>query len=140
MWASTFEDRLRQWHDLRALRHSDPEHWLLCVNDWWFRVPTVNHYLHWHYKDQWPDPWQLLADDVYCELARALGMLYTIIIDSPSTNDALLATDDNHNLVLVEQGKYILNWCPGDIVNNPSQKLIFQKTLRSQAQGSRSKN
>jgi hypothetical protein len=31
-------------------------------------------------KPTWPDPWQLLSDDVYCEVARGLGILYTITL------------------------------------------------------------
>jgi len=88
----------------------------------------VNRYLHWDDWPDWPTPWELLNDNIYCDLARALGMLYTIIMIDPQDH-VELARCDQDNLVRVQQGKYILNWCPGDIVNIRSQESIVTKTL-----------
>ena len=66
---------------------------------------------------------------MYCDLARALGILYTIsLLDRADLVDAeLILTDEGDNLVQVVQGKYILNWKKDLIVNN-KQKL---KSIRS---------
>jgi hypothetical protein len=67
--------------------------------------------LHWDDRADWPDPWQLLSDNIYCDLARGLGILYTItVLDRDDLQDAVLVDSDQGNLVLVENGKYILNW------------------------------
>lgn len=121
IWPGDFDARLRSWRDLRDQCHGlDAYHALTSINDWWWRCPISNHYLHWDDWQNWPDPWQLLADNIYCDLARALGIVYTVeIMDRPDITDCYLVQDRDHNLVLVDQGKYILNWSPGEIVNIP---------------------
>ena len=121
MWPVNFADRLAAWADLRSQAQSlDLESALTAVNTWWFNSPWQPYYLHWDDQLKWPDPWQLLSDNVYCDLAKALGILYTIsLLDRADMADAeLVLTDDGSNLVLVAKRKYILNWNKDSIVNN----------------------
>ena len=82
----------------------------------------------------WPDPWQLLSDDVYCELARGLGILYTItLLDRADMADAgLVLTEDGSNLVQVAKEKYILNWNKDSIVNNKPKVKTIRKLKQHQ--------
>ena len=121
MWPVNFADRLSAWADLRSRCQSlDLEPALTAVNQWWFNSPWQPYYLHWDDQPNWPDPWQLLSDNVYCDLAKALGILYTIsLMDRADMADAeLVSTKDGSNLVLVAKRKYILNWNKDSIVNN----------------------
>lgn len=129
MWANTFESRLTDWNRLRQGIQSIDSESLLIINDWWFRAPMITHNLHWADVHEWPDPWDLLADDKWCDLARGLGMLYTILMidDTVRKNVQLIGTQD-YNLVLVDSGKYILNWSPQVILNIHS---IHQPILRT---------
>ena len=105
---------------------------LLRVNDWWFRSPISARYLHWDDHRTWPTPWQLLNDDIYCEIARALGMLYTIAMTEDARIDRLeMIQTDQDNLVLVDSGKYILNWAPGQLLNISSKKVETKKTIHA---------
>jgi hypothetical protein len=81
----------------------------------------------------WPDPWQLLSDNVYCDLARALGILYTIsLLDRADMADAeLVLTEDGDNLVQVAKEKYILNWNPDSVVNT-FQEVKIKKQFKQQ--------
>jgi hypothetical protein len=102
---------------------------LLKINQWWFVSPWKPYYLHWDDQSSWPDPWQLLSDNVYCDLARALGILYTItLLDrkdmAPTT---LFLTEEGSNLVQVAKEKYILNWNPDSIVNTFQEVKIKKK-------------
>lgn len=82
------------------------------------QCPWTAYYLHWDDLDQWPDPWQLLQDDRFCDLARGLGIMYTIaLLDRDDLGAAVLAQCDHDNLVLVADGKYVLNWKLDSIVN-----------------------
>jgi hypothetical protein len=120
MWPQTFDARLACWTFLREqCQHMPVELALVRINDWWFRTPWKPYYLHWDDQTSWPDPWQLLSDNVYCEVARALGILYTItLLDRADMAPAdLVLTESGHNLVLVEKEKYILNWEADSIVN-----------------------
>ena len=130
MWPKIFADRLATWANLRnECQTLDLETALDKINIWWSTTPWRPYYLHWDDLATWPDPWQLLSDDVYCDLARALGILYTIsLLDRTDLADAeLILTEAGDNLVQVVQGKYILNWKKDLIVNN-KQKL---KSIRS---------
>jgi hypothetical protein len=104
---------------------------LLAINTWWCNSPWQPYYLHWDDQLTWPDPWQLLSDDIYCDLAKALGILYTIsLLDRADTVDAtLVLTETGHNLVQVDKTKYILNWNAETILNtNQEVKIIRQLT------------
>jgi hypothetical protein len=104
-----------------------------AINSWWFDAPWCPYHLHWDDQANWPDPWQLLDDNLYCSLARGLGIMYTIaMLGHSDLQDAVLVEVDGDNLVLVSQGKYILNWDRDTVVNiNPSYK---NNTRRSIAQ------
>ena len=102
---------------------------LQAINNWWHQTPWKPYYLHWDDHANWPDPWQLLSDDIYCPVARALGILYTIsMLDRADMADAeLVLTDQGDNLVLVAKTKYILNWSPDTVVNkNLTVKITRQ--------------
>ena len=119
MWPRTFAERLESWAQLREQASTaDAETALAAINSWWFQTPWRAYHLHWDDRAVWPDPWQLLSDDLYCPLARGLGILYTItMLDRPDLQDAVLAEVDSDNLVLVAKKKYILNWDPEQMLN-----------------------
>jgi hypothetical protein len=120
MWAKDFSGRLESWNLLRdQCRHLSPHNALTLINHWWFQSPWQPYYLHWDDQNTWPDPWQLLSDDVYCYVARGLGMLYTIsLLDRADLGPAsLILTTDGHNLVQACKTKYILNWTQDSVVN-----------------------
>ena len=120
MWPTTFDARLASWAQLRNQCQLLPlDSALATINTWWFSAPWQPYYLHWDDQPAWPDPWQLLSDNVYCDLARGLGILYTIsMLDRADTANAeLVLTEESDNLVLVAKEKYILNWSPDSVVN-----------------------
>jgi hypothetical protein len=134
MWPKPFDVRLASWNRLRDRVQSLPiETALIEINRWWFAAPWRPYYLHWDDQDKWPDPWQLLSDDVYCELARGLGILYTIsLLDRADMVDAeLVSTEDGSNLVRVAKEKYILNWSPDSVVNT-FQEVKIRRQLKQQ--------
>jgi len=135
MWAPTFDRRLRAWYTLRESAQTLPmESALTAINTWWFQCPWQPYYLHWDDQAAWPDPWQLLSDNVYCEVARGLGILYTItLLDREDLTSArLVLTQTGHNLVLVDQTKYILNWEADTVVNNNQQVVVHRQLKQNQ--------
>ena len=117
-----FQSRLRSWANLReSLTNTDIENICIVTDQYWQQSPIMNHYLHPVDIDNWPDPWQLLDDNLYCPYARALGMIYTLVMLGISDIDLVEATDHNSIdvvLVLVDRAKYILNYWPNTVVNN----------------------
>jgi hypothetical protein len=112
MWCSTFEQRLAAWNSLRdRVRDLPVPQALEEINIWWQQTPWRAYHLHWDDRPDWPDPWQLLSDNIYCDLARGLGILYTItVLDRDDMQDAELIETEQGNLVQLDGGKYILNW------------------------------
>ena len=128
IWPATFSARLESWNLLRDQCTNLPVSAALeDINAWWFRAPWTAYHLHWDDNGTWPDPWQLLSDNIYCELARGLGILYTItLLDRADLAPVeLVLTAESGNLVLATPEKYILNWASDTIVNTnlDTQKL-----------------
>ena len=139
MWPRNFAERLESWAQLRQqAATADVETALAAINAWWFQTPWRAYHLHWDDRTAWPDPWQLLSDDLYCPLARGLGILYTItMLDRPDLQDAVLVEVDSDNLVLVGKKKYILNWDPEQMLNITlghfnSHRSITQEQIKQQ--------
>ena len=137
MWPRTFAERLESWAQLRQQASTtDAETALSAINTWWFQTPWRAYHLHWDDQAVWPDPWQLLSDDLYCPLARGLGIMYTItMLNRPDLQDAVLAEFDSDNLVLVAKKKYILNWDSTTVVNiNPTVSHARHSVTQEQIQ------
>jgi hypothetical protein len=135
MWPNTFDRRLTAWYNLRQSAKTLPvESALQAINSWWFGSPWQPYYLHWDDIKSWPDPWQLLNDNIYCEVARGLGILYTItLLDRADlTSASLVLTRSGHNLVLVDQTKYILNWEANSVVNTIQEVVVHRQLTHEQ--------
>ena len=117
-----YEARLKSWYDLRkSLEDSDIKTSCLAIDNWWQKTPLVNHYLHQTDIDNWPGPWELLVENNYCQLARGLGIVYTLQLVGIKDIDFCLAIDDNSEecaLVMVDNAKYILNYYPNTVISN----------------------
>ena len=136
------EDRLRSWREFRKTLDSLPiEDAIKEVVDFWQKCPFEPYYLDPATPQDWPNPWDLIIENYYCDLAKCLGMLYTLYFtEHGETLDIELRvyvdpeTRYEYNLVLFEQGKYVLNFQDGDIVNieainkNLALKRIYSST------------
>ena len=122
IFQTNYEARLQNWYDLRKKTESlDIKTQCVDIDAWWQRAPLVNHHLHTLDIDSWPDPWQLLVENTYCTVARALGMCYTLLLNGITDVKMVEARDQQGNdvvLVLVDHAKYILNYWPDTVVNN----------------------
>jgi hypothetical protein len=131
MWNLRPHERLREWKVFRnQISKQDLSTACKNVTHLWSYAPYVNYYLDID-STLWPDPWTLLYENYYCDLAKSLGMLYTLYLSEHKPKDIeLLITTDTadrqiYNLVSVEKGKYILNFSFDEIVN----KTQLPKTI-----------
>jgi hypothetical protein len=138
MWPREFSGRLSAWGSLRqSVQHLPVPQALHEINAWWFGAPWSSYYLHWDDVATWPDPWQLLSDNIFCEVARGLGIMYTTaLLDRDDIRDLELIESHDGTIVCVENGKYILNWRPDTIVNISPESgatlhRLHQKILES---------
>ena len=108
-----YEARLKSWYDLRkSLEGSDIKTIYLAV-------------------DNWPGPWELLVENNYCQLARGLGMVYTLQLVGITDIDFCIAIDDNNEeypLVMVNK-THILNYHPGTVLLNNNVDFTLTNTI-----------
>lgn len=124
MWFNgTTESKILSWRDFRNSLHNWPDD-LSKVANAWLKAPRVNHYLCSNNTADWPDAWELITNNTYCELAVSLGMFYTLYYSDYPQKDSLKLvgfrlkkSHADYNLLLCEQGKYVLNYSIGAIVN-----------------------
>lgn len=128
-----YETRLSSWYDLRVrLEDSSVETRCVEVDKFWQQAPLVNHHLHILDSENWPDPWQLLVENTYCEVARAVGICYTLLLLGVENIEIAEATDkmgDDVVIVLVDNAKYILNYWPDTVLSNTLEDFKVKRTV-----------
>lgn len=136
MWKLKADERLSAWRDFRKTIGSKPLNEAVDdVATFWARCPFTPYYLDPDLPLQWPDPWTLIEENYYCDLAKALGMLYTIKFTAHSPPVELRTYQDPktksyYNLVWVDDGKYILNMNDGEVLNNTHSEIKLNLNLK----------
>jgi hypothetical protein len=128
-----YETRLQNWYDLKV-KISDIDIQTKCteIDNWWQKAPLVNHHLHILDISSWPGPWDLLVENTYCTVARALGMCYTLLLTGVDDIELVEATDNNGEdvvLVLVDNAKYILNYWPNTVISNSQADFSIKRHI-----------
>ena len=126
MWTHHYEDLLLEWADLRAKAAELPlDEDLHLIHDWWNMAPIVNNTVHFNDEENWPLPWDLLAQNGYCEVAKCLGLCYTILLIKHKDIKSLhMVQTDNYTVVQVNEGQYTLNDQPGEITADQSDLRV----------------
>lgn len=128
-----YDIRLKNWYDLRAnIMSLDIETKCIEVDRWWQQAPLVNHHLHFLDSTAWPGPWELLSENTYCTVARALGMCYTLLLIGVDDIQLVEATDSQGEdmvIVLVDRAKYVLNYWPDSVLNNSSTEFTIKRHI-----------
>lgn len=127
MWKLPPADRLEHWKRFRREIDSMTfEAALEQVAKFWNRAPFTPFYLEHDQPQNWPDPWTLIAENCYCDLAKALGIVYTLHLSNHKDHNISLriyrrsGTFHQYNLVWINNGKYVLNLESEEVVNKKS--------------------
>lgn len=77
MFNKPFYDRVRDWRNLRneAENAEDP---FDLVLSFWKTAPISARYADPYDSESWPDPWELLHENIYCEFLQLLAVCYTL--------------------------------------------------------------
>lgn len=97
MFEKKFEDRMSVWQDFRnSLETSDTP--FQDVINFYRRAPLVSiHTDPWN-PESWPDPWQLLDENQYCDFCTVLGWCYSLQLTDRfkgSSFEIHITTDNN---------------------------------------------
>jgi hypothetical protein len=132
MWNLFPSERLRSWQAFRLyLNGLTLEEAIKECNHLWAYCPYQKYYLSVDNIRDWPNPWELLHENVYCDLARALGIVYTLYLTNHSPPVELRIyldknTNQEYNLVYLCNGKYVLNYEHDTIVNKRQITKYFR--------------
>ena len=137
MWTHLPSERLRFWHDFRKkISEQQIEPALKETTHLWSYAPYVAHYLTTDHIEEWPGPWELIYENYYCDLAKALGIVYTLYLSDHKPEIEIRiytnpSTKDEYNLVFINKGKYVLNLVHDEVVNKKQidKDLKLVKTL-----------
>ena len=77
MFNLNYEDRLEAWSEFRESLEvsNDP---LKDVIKFYGQTPEVSIHTDPWSKDSWPDPWQLILENQYCQFCIVLGQYYSL--------------------------------------------------------------
>jgi hypothetical protein len=132
-------ERVREWASFRRkIQKKTFDDALQETVSLWSYAPIINTCMDFTDHKSWPDPWELLEDSGYDELAKALGMLYTLFLSGHDDHSYVLLIGLNRDqgkyyyIVSIDDGKYILNYKWDSVVNtqqiDPGVKIMCQYT------------
>ena len=92
------------------------------VAELWSHAPFVSAFINPHNPESWPDPWHLIIDGKFDDLAIVLGMLYTLKLTKRFADaEFVIHMDELKNKTptywLVINGKYVLNYHFKEVVS-----------------------
>jgi hypothetical protein len=83
-WLSSPEDKILSWRNFRKELDGLPlQKALNIIATTWKNCPKVQKPII-DILEEWPDPWELLSQKVYCDASQALGIYYTLQLSSLS--------------------------------------------------------
>lgn len=85
MFFEDFDTRLQSWVDFRRLIETDKDP-LQKVVDFWNKAPLSSRICDPFDNTTWPDPWELLANNDYCEFSKILAIYYTLVLTERFNN------------------------------------------------------
>lgn len=125
MFKLSTSERLARWKSFRKeLDTLDFFSALERTNQFWESCPFCPFYLFADDPTNWPDPWQLIEENFYCDLAKCLGIIYTLHLSTHKNQlepELRIYFDPKskytYHIAYFCQGKYVLNLIEGEIVN-----------------------
>lgn len=128
-------ERLIEWRRFRDKIEESPTP-LEDSIDFWRKAPFVSSYLDPSRSDTWPDPWHLIIDGKFDDLAICLGIMYTLKLTQRFMNESFeihmsMCGDDNPEYYLAVGKKSVLNCNKSivqdyDFVNQKAASMIWQ--------------
>ena len=137
-WLSDPEEKILSWRHFRKdIASLTLEQAAKQIAQQWAGCPSIKRYHLAQSVDTWPDPWTLLSNKSFDNLARALGMYYTAVM-CEQFNPAECSVQIYQNTIgerldiaSLCQGKYVLNFTKGQVVNIysiPDQFNLIQES------------
>lgn len=115
-------ERLTEWKLFRDHLENSPTPFH-DVAVFWSQAPFVNQFIKSDSPSDWPDPWHLILDNKFDDLAIALGMLYTIKLTRRFMDTKceihmfMFPNEKSENFLLLVDNEHVLNYQYKDVVS-----------------------
>lgn len=73
----TFFERLKLWREFRETLETSSTPFEDVLN-FWSDAPLGRPYTDPYDSSTWPDPWELIEENIYCDFLQILGVCYTL--------------------------------------------------------------
>ena len=125
MFNLNYEDRLEAWSEFRESLEvsNDP---LKDVIKFYGQTPEVSIHTDPWSKDSWPDPWQLILENQYCQFCIVLGQYYSLQLTerfSRSDFEIHIAIDRK------KSDTYYMLWVDGKVLGYIADDYVSQDKL-----------
>jgi hypothetical protein len=77
MFQKSYYNRIKQWKDLRTTLETAQDPLQDCI-DFWRGAPLGALAADPFDKRTWPDPWQMIDENIYCDFLQILAICYTL--------------------------------------------------------------
>lgn len=84
-----FEYRLAAWHQFRTLVERDESPFTKVIN-YWNAVPLSARNVDPYDQSTWPDPWEMIEENSFCEFTKLLAVAYTLQLTKRFANSDLV--------------------------------------------------
>ena len=84
-----FEYRLAAWHQFRTLVERDESPFTKVIN-YWNAVPLSSRNVDPYDQSTWPDPWEMIEENSFCEFTKLLAVAYTLQLTKRFANSDLV--------------------------------------------------
>jgi hypothetical protein len=131
MFEKKYEDRLLEWKQFRKQldTSNDP---LQEVFDFYSQAPLVTIQTDPWDQNSWPEPWELLKENIYCPFVKILAICYTLQLTErfSQCQFQIHITQDEENIrYLLTVGDACIGYGLGiSSFKNISKNLIVEKT------------
>lgn len=133
MFDKKYEERLISWATFRDSLEESEDPLRQCL-ELYNTAPLVSMYTDPWDTSTWPDPWQLLDENQYCEFNIVLGMCYSLqltkrfsVVDFEIHICIDEVKSDMHYLLIIDN-KYVLGYDRGAVMTTD----LLPKTLKPQ--------
>lgn len=118
-------ERINLWRNFRRdLDSMSLEEAIEATQNFWQKCPFSPFYLDATDPDSWPNPWDLIIENYYCDIAKVLGIVYTLHLTEHGKllNPEIRIYHDQktkhaYHIAYLCRGKYVLNLIEGAVVN-----------------------
>ena len=135
MYNKKYEERLAAWSEFRSSLE-DSKTPFLDVVEFYASAPKTRYAVDPWGQSTWPDPWQLLEENLYCEFSVVLGMCFSLQLTdkfSGSNFEIHICTNnekaETHYLLFVDNN--VIGYDGGVVLKEEMPEALYSQMIYS---------